>query len=341
MAAVGTQSMNPVDVVVLGGGPAGCAAAIYCAQRGLRVALLETCAFPRHRPGETLHPGVEPLLQQLGVRIKSEDCLRHTGHWVRWDGPPRFHSFKDGDWQGFQIHRAVLDQHLLHAARAVGVRVSHPNRVNRVLLQRGRVQGVLADATYLNARYVVDATGRHGWLQRQLRLPWLHFSPRLIARYGYCHDRRFQQDELGLIAHERGWHWITRISNSQLHWTQLHFTEDGSRGVQPCVLEHLPANGPIRGADVSWRRCRDTAGPGYFLVGDAAATLDPCASHGVIKALIGGMQAALAIVDCLAWPTGESTVQAAYQDWVRDTFERDVTALRGFYRAHPYPPAWL
>ncbi len=70
--------MSRYDVIILGGGPAGSATAIICAQHGLQVALLERDKFPRNRPGETLHPGVEPLLGQLGVleEILNADFIR-------------------------------------------------------------------------------------------------------------------------------------------------------------------------------------------------------------------------------------------------------------------------
>src|SRR3712207_7880194 len=45
----------------------GAAAAITAAQGGLEVAVVEAVRFPRPAPGETLHPGVEPLFRQLGV----------------------------------------------------------------------------------------------------------------------------------------------------------------------------------------------------------------------------------------------------------------------------------
>lgn len=334
--------MSHFDVVVVGGGPAGCAAAIHCAQRGLRVVLLEKTSFPRHRPGETLHPGVEPLLRQLG--IPPQNCHRHTGHWVHWDGPPRFQAFStsgDEQWRGFQIPRALLDQQLLEQARNLGVQIVHLRHPSRVLLEQGRVQGVQAQAAQWTGQFVVDATGHHAWLQRQLKIPLRRFSPRLVARYGYCEDSNLPDEKLGLFAHSDGWHWIARISPTCLHWTQLAFAQDVPHRLIPKALEPLRMIGRIRGADVSWRLCRTTAGSGYFLVGDAAATLDPCASHGVIKALISGMQAASAIIDCRSWPAGEMTVQAAYQAWVKKTVERDVLALRRFYRAHPYPPGWL
>ena len=83
------------DVAIVGGGPAGAAAALWCARQGLRVVLLERERFPRHRPGETLHPGVEPLFAQLGVAeaVLGAGFTRHLGTWVSWSGPRRFEPF--------------------------------------------------------------------------------------------------------------------------------------------------------------------------------------------------------------------------------------------------------
>lgn len=244
--------MSHFDVVVVGAGPAGCATAIGCAQKGLRVALLEQAAFPRHRPGETLHPGVEPLLQYL--QINPLNYRRHPGHWVHWDGPPRFSSFSAGRtvaWQGFQAPRALLDQQLLERAHAVGVQVTHLRQAGRVLQQHGRVRGVQAGTTQWTGQFVVDATGRHHWLQRQLQLPWRRFSPRLIARYGYCEDSSLADDTLGLFARPHGWEWIARISRTCLHWTQLAFTEERQQRLIPQVLQPCKAIGRVGGADVS------------------------------------------------------------------------------------------
>jgi hypothetical protein len=47
-----------------------------------------------------------------------------------------------------------------------------------------------------------------------------------------------------------------------------------------------------RGIDVSSSIANPTAGPGYFLAGDAASIVDPLSSHGILKALMSGMKAA-------------------------------------------------
>src|SRR5205814_10635389 len=90
---------NTFDVIVVGAGPAGSAAAIQCATAGLNTLILEREAFPRDRPGETLQPGIQPVLEQLGIR--DLPFPRHAGHWVEWGGPARFERFgadERGPW---------------------------------------------------------------------------------------------------------------------------------------------------------------------------------------------------------------------------------------------------
>src|SRR5262245_45418720 len=82
------MTVPDVDVIVGGGGPGGSAAAIQCAQAGLRMVLAERELFPRAHPGEALHPGTESLLRQVGVveEVLAADFPQHEGHWVQWGG---------------------------------------------------------------------------------------------------------------------------------------------------------------------------------------------------------------------------------------------------------------
>ena len=134
------------DVIVVGGGPGGAAAAIQCAGAGLKVILMESLAFPRDQPGETLHPGIEPLLKQLGVLQKIEDAgfLRHEGNWIEWNGDLHFEPFgadEHGPWRGYQVWRADFDAILLNRAREVGVTVMQPCAAKQPLLDAGRIKG--------------------------------------------------------------------------------------------------------------------------------------------------------------------------------------------------------
>lgn len=340
--------MKPFDVVVIGGGPAGSAAAISCAQRGLRVALIERHDFPRFRPGESLHPGVEPLLQQLGVaaQLCGQKALRFNGNWVQWNEPLRFNGFGSDDkgpWRGFQIPRATLDTTLLQHAAALGVMLRQPCCAVAVLSEHNRVTGVRTDSGRLLADYVIDASGASAWLHRQLGLTIRRCSPRLIARYGYVRGCPLAyQHAPHLSAGPDGWTWIAKVQAQLTHWTHLAFEAPDLRSpTVPEPLQHLPAQGAIHGADVTWRISTAAAGSGYFMVGDAASQLDPASSHGVLKALMTGMQAAQAVCDCIGQPSLQTSAQRQYNQWLGDWFEMDMAQLRHFYRLHPDPPRWL
>jgi flavin-dependent dehydrogenase len=327
------------DVLVLGGGPAGCAAAIHCAQRGLKVTLLEAKAFPRHRPGETLHPGVEPVLRQLGVleRVLAENFLRHEGNWIEWGAQPlRFEAFgrdADGSWRGFQAWRETFDALLLERAREIGVKILQPCSAREVIQENGRVKGVETSAGPRTAAWTIDAAGGNHWLARQLGLSVKKFSPRLTARYGYARGSCPARDDAPLIsADATGWTWTARVQPELYQWTRLDFVRT-SRPANwlPAELEGLDNEGAPRAADVTWRKIDSVAGPGFFLVGDAAAVLDPAASHGVLKALMSGMMAAHLIesASCTAQP--EAHALLAYQEWLTGWFDADVAKLRALY----------
>ncbi len=179
--------MDAGRVVIIGGGPAGTSAAITCAAAGLPVTLLERAAFPRDAPGESLHPGVEPLFERLGVAdaVRAAGFVRYLGITSAWDGPPRFMAFGEdagGPWRGFQAWRAELDALLLARARALGVEVLQPRRALHPLYgARREVVGVETDAGALECRVLIDAAGGAHWLARHLGVAREEASPRLVA----------------------------------------------------------------------------------------------------------------------------------------------------------------
>jgi flavin-dependent dehydrogenase len=339
--------MKHFDVVIVGAGPAGCATAISCARHGLHVALIERQTFPRFRPGESLHPGIEPLLQQLGVaeQLCGPSARRFDGHWVTWNGAPRFNAFGADDcgiWRGFHLERAHLDATLLARAVSLGVEVNQPCRALRVLTQANRVIGVDTDSGCLYATCLIDASGARDWLSRQLGLTTHNCSASLVARYGYLQGYNAAYATTAhLLADPDGWTWIAQTEDRLLHWTRLTFERNTRSVMLPSTLQSLPAVRAVRGADVTWRLTPATAGAGYFLVGDAANRLDPASSHGVLKAMMSGMQAAQAVADLLRRPALQVPAQTHYRQWLIDGFTRDMAQLRIFYRQHPCPPSWL
>ncbi|HEX4977859.1 MAG TPA: FAD-dependent oxidoreductase, partial [Nocardioides sp.] len=163
--------MNGLDLLVVGGGPAGLATALHAARAGLDVEVWE------QRPGvvdkacgEGLMPGAVAALEDLGVRTVGEDL---TG--IRYlDGRRCVEApFRAGPGRG--VRRTALHAALREAVAAAGVPVRH--RAAGSLVQDA--EGVDVDGT--TAGYVVAADGLHSPLRRALGLDTRSHGP---ARYG-------------------------------------------------------------------------------------------------------------------------------------------------------------
>lgn len=333
------------DVIVIGGGPGGSATAITCASLGLRVRLLERQAFPAERPGETLHPGVEPVLAQLGVadRLATVVGSRHAGIRIRWGADStRFESYgrdESGPWLGYQVWRPDFDAMLLSRARELGVQVFQPCSAIEVLLTHGVVSGVQTSAGPMTAPIIVDASGRSHWLGTKLEIKRHEHSPSLVARYGYAEGSLPELDQSpSLVGDSTGWLWTAMIRPGLYQWTQVAL--DGQRHPadwRPAEFRSLTPHGPPRGADVTWRLSCRTAGPGWFLVGDAAAILDPTSAKGILKALLSGITTGKLVSAVVTGSAAFTEVAEIYNDWIFEWFNSDVDSLVKFYQSLGVP----
>jgi flavin-dependent dehydrogenase len=310
-----------------------------CAQRGLRVRLFERAVFSGHRPGETLHPGIEPLLRQLGLydRFQATVGARHSGIWVSWGDRKQFQPYgtdQDGAWHGFQVSRTAFDQLLLDYAREQGVEVHQPCAVDPVQLGQENEVRMLTGAGPFSARIIVDATGRASWLSRRLGIARDARSPRLIARYGYAAGScsgRYEVPEL--VGDSNGWLWTAMVQPGLYHWTYV--AADGSRPHPSWVPTGLRGQTPVgqsKGADVTWRMVTHPAHPAWFIVGDAACLLDPLSSKGVLRAMMSGIAAGHLIANVLNGRIAAEAAANVYQHWLSDWFAREALGLATFYR---------
>lgn len=318
--------MKEVDIIIIGAGPAGCSAAIRARQAGRSVILLEASPHPKKSPGETLHPGIEPLFKQLGIidQIKSANFPRHCGVWFENDGQRQFIPYGEDDkgpWLGFQADRRKLQQifqdHAIHSQAKLIINV----RPEQLVVENNRVMGVIAGGEIYRAQWTLDASGRQSWLAEQLGLSKIICSPPLTAKFGWRQEENFFEiDKQPCFAfHQHGWSWQAPIGENQLAWSELLI------GNAPVGIYHP------QGIDVTWSIRIRCAGPGYILLGDAAAMLDPSSSHGVLRAIMSGLMAGHLLAGTLNGDILEKNVIEIYPAWLHEIFYHDVVELRQQY----------
>jgi flavin-dependent dehydrogenase len=327
-----------VDVLVMGAGPAGCAAAIRAARGGLKVALVERTVFPRDLPGEALHPEAESIFRTLGVakRIAAAGFLRSPGWILHSKGRQVVLFASRGRLHfGYLAWRAELDALLLDHARTMGVKVLQPARVTAVALKERCAQ---TDHGEIRFRHLVDATGANSWLRRELKLTVQRLSPPLIARYGYVFGGRAKGVMPEFHEHACGWTWMARVRSDCHQFVRLTLQESA---VLPALPPPYDAISRPRGADVTWRFVPECAGAGYFLCGDAAAVLDPAASSGVGRALASGRKAGELIVQISQGGLSPGEAADRYRRWSFRQFAGQARRISSRYAGLKNPPAWL
>jgi flavin-dependent dehydrogenase len=328
------------DILIIGAGPAGCAAAISARQAGLKTTLIEARACAHNAPGETLHPGVEPIFRKLGVwaDITAAGFHRHRGIWRESGGKRTFMPYgsdDEGEWLGLQADRRVLHGILRLAASEAGAVFNEATTAGDIILRDGRVGGVVCKELEIRAHWVFDATGQRAWLARKLKLAADRSGPSLRLRFGWKEgsDQCVEGQPL-FRQRQGGWEWFAPLGYGKTAWVSLDQTAEYG-------MEHLPgiAGRQTRsGIDMGWRLHPSCAGPGYFLLGDAAALLDPASSNGVLRALMSGMFAADLAALAISGKDEEGPLQT-YVQWIGALYKHHMESLGALYREMDYKQA--
>ena len=338
--------------MVVGGGPAGAAAAITGACAGLSVVLFDARAddastIRRRRsspgeagsttseePGETVHPAIETVLDRLGLRetflaagFARYDAIAVDAHGMR--SLCALGADESGPWRGHHVHRSIFDAMLRERARAAGAEV-RSTRVDEPLVdETRRVVGVRTGRERIRARFVIDASGRAAFLARRLEISTATYSEQLFATYGWVEDAGPSSAPPLFRVEPDGWTWQARVDERKRAWVRVA----RCRGAVPTDLERARPIGRSRARDVTWRLVRPTAGDGYLLAGDTAARLDPAWGQGILRALVAGIQAARVAEVVIHRPAQAQRALVAWDRWVVDTFEDAAAALAADYAA--------
>jgi flavin-dependent dehydrogenase len=314
------------DVAILGGGPAGAAAALSVKQvdPGLRVLLVEKTDYGAARIGETLAPGGKALLAGLGCweRFCAEDFVESHGTAASW-GSARVHQNEfllSARGSGWHLDRTRFDVMLAECASDAGVCVQQRAAFVAARHDAGgwRVRIRTDDgATDIGARFVIDATGRTArfatgqgaQLCRQDRLVGVSVT------YRYDSNAPAGGSETMVEAGRDGWWYSAVLPDARLlvAWMSdadlIHAAH--LRGAD-AWRAHLGRSGPTQarvqggamaGPPQLWaagtQHLPTPQGDAWVAAGDAACVWDPLSSAGILKALRTGRLAAFVALDAM------------------------------------------
>lgn len=314
-------------ICVIGAGPAGSTFAARMAQLGHDVRIVERARFPRSHLGESLSPGVLPLLETTGARqvVEAAGFPRVRGVWRKWGGELQLR--EDPHEQGMLVDRGEFDRLLLYRAQALGVRVSQPARVRECRSVGGRWTidvEVLGAAEQLHADFLADASGRSSTNRRSRR----RTGCRTIALYAYWHGRNLPRQPR-IEAGADAWYWGVPLPdglyNTLVFVDVNHFRASRAASLTQRFLELLGKSellagcenarlaGPVRVSDATPWLDEDSVTSSSIRLGEAALAIDPLSSSGVQKAIQSALAAAVVANTLLRKPAAAGAATRFYR----------------------------
>jgi geranylgeranyl reductase family protein len=323
------------DVLVVGAGPAGSAAAAWAARQGLEVLLTDAAVFPRDKTcGDGLTPRAVAELQRLGL----EDWLRaHTvnqGLRAHGFGQTLLLPWPGGtlpDW-GSAVARTELDDHVRTTAIKAGATALDGVRAVDVRRDGGRVAAVVFERAgerfEIGCRRLVVADGVRSPLGKLLGREWHRDTVYGVAGRSYVASE--MSDDPWISSHLElrgeggeilsGYGWIFPLGTGEVNLgvgTLATARRPANVAIKPLMRfyaeerrEEFRLSGDLRaptsallpmGGAVS-----NVAGPNWALIGDAAACVNPLNGEGIDYGLETGRLVAELLVDeadlATAWP---------------------------------------
>ncbi|WSQ08829.1 NAD(P)/FAD-dependent oxidoreductase [Streptomyces sp. NBC_01231] len=278
-----------LDLLIVGGGPAGLATAIHAARAGLDVAVAEPRPTPVDKAcGEGLMPGAVRALADLGI-VPPGHPLRGI-RYVDAEGDARHAEARFRHGPGLGVRRTDLHAALARRAAELGVPV-HPVKVDAVTV---RQDAGSVTAAGLTARYLAAADGLHSPVRRHLGLGLPDPRP---PRYGL--RRHFTvapwTDHVEVHWSARAEAYVTPLG-PELLGVAILTAERAPFDVQlarfPVLAARLPAHASsaVRGAGPLRQRVRGRVAGRVLLVGDAAGYVDALTGEGISLSLAGAAQ---------------------------------------------------
>jgi flavin-dependent dehydrogenase len=355
-----TPSQN-FDVVIVGGGPAGSSAAIWLAESGAKVLLVEQKRFPRPKLcGEFISPeclvhfrrlgAFDEMLTAGGVRLRETVFYARNGKGVavpsEWFGQSE-ESFALG------LSRAEMDARLLARARETGVEVLEETQATNLLIEDEKVCGVQfrregKEEFSIKAKVTIDATGRTRVLARRVekeRGETKRPRARFVAFKTHLEGARAPADQCEIYVYRGGYGGLSRVENGLFNFCFIASAEDvkrcssdPERVMREVVFTNKRAAHNLCQAKIvedwqavsieSFGRGKLIPAEGLLTIGDAAAFIDPFTGSGMLLALESAKIAADAILNALPKLNSDAGFQSLASEYQKQYNTTFVSRLR-------------
>jgi geranylgeranyl reductase family protein len=346
------------DAIVVGGGPAGAAAAARLAARGFRTALIDRASFPRDKVcGDFVGPAALAELDDLGVAqtqafratSKMADLVLHVnGDQLPVMGIPRVDGLPD---YGRVIPRLQLDAWILDAARHAGATVLDGRKVTAVQQAPDAitVRGHSAAGPWqLRTRLLLGADGSNSMVARTLRGGVPPRQDRIVAVRAYFDDvggPAGQGDICFTSGSFPGYYWLFPAgdgsANLGVGMLVSTYPQSG-RNLREMLLRLIAEDASLqyrlRGARMrgkvlghpltTYNPRLPLIGDRVMLLGDAAGLINPLNGEGIQYALHSARWAADIAADCLASDRLDATSLEGYQRRVHQYLRTDMALSR-------------
>ncbi len=319
------QPTRHCDVLVVGGGPAGTTAATLLKAKGWDVALVEKAHHPRFHVGESLLPNNMTLIDDLGL-LKEVDALGVTKYGADFTSAQDHTMWRTSYFRNalnpafpyaYHVPRDKFDQLLFENCKRQGVEVSEGITVRDVSFEEDsavHVQGRsdTGETFEWRARLLVDGSGRDTFVSAKLGLK--RKNPRHRSAAVFAHFKgaeRREGEEKGNISiywFDHGWIWMIPLRDGVMSIGAVcspEFLKTRRGSLEEFLQEAMRSCAGVRERTMSAQLHGEAHatgnysysstkmhGPGYVLLGDAFAFIDPVFSSGVYLAMQG---AALAV----------------------------------------------
>ena len=358
-----SASTITTDVLVVGGGPAGAAAAYWLAGHGHDVTILEKKTFPREKTcGDGLTPRAVKQLVDMGLGAELErfhryQGLRATGMGreleLQWPAHPVYPQ------HGYVVRRRELDGIVAVNAERAGARLLQGHEALHPLIDRGFVRGAnaqRADGSHveIRAEYTIVADGANSRFGRALgtfrKREWPYGTA--IRTYWQSPKHAEPWIESALDVKDRngnpmpGYGWIFPVGDGTVNIgvgllsTFRDFKSVNTTHLLDAYAHQIadrweidaahPDGRPVSGRIPMGGSVGPKAGPTHLVIGDAAGSVNPFNGEGIDYAYETARMAADVIHEALA--DGDAAALQGYQKLLDDTYGQYFKVARLFAR---------